>query len=310
VRGRITNVTATTQPAPEIHVDAICAAAVETARAAAEEVAGDEQLGAYLGCDADDERVVTHYFASGNPGYIGWRWAVTVARAPHSRKVTINEVALLPGPDALLAPPWVPWSDRVRADDLGPGDLLPTAPDDPRLVPGYADTTDGDRAGGAGDEAMAPVLRSLSEELGLGRARVLSQEGRDAAAERWYNGPHGPNDPVARAAPAQCATCGFLVRLAGPLGNVFGVCANEFSPSDGKVVSFDHGCGAHSEAVPRPAPHPTAEPPEHVIDTLGYEDDLIFDSTDSASEPSANESSSSDSSTSDSSNTGQPEPNA
>jgi hypothetical protein len=25
------------------------------------------------------------------------------------------------------------------------------------------------------------------------------------------------------------------------------VCANEWSPDDGKVVSFDHGCGAHSE---------------------------------------------------------------
>ena len=29
---------------------------------------------------------------------------------------------------------------------------------------------------------------------------------------------------------------------------VFGVCANEYSPSDGQVVSLDHGCGAHSEA--------------------------------------------------------------
>jgi hypothetical protein len=28
---------------------------------------------------------------------------------------------------------------------------------------------------------------------------------------------------------------------------VFGVCANEWSPSDARVVSLDHGCGAHSE---------------------------------------------------------------
>jgi len=44
-------------------------------------------------------------------------------------------------------------------------------------------------------------------------------------------------------------TCGFLVRLSGPLGRVFGVCANEYAPDDGKVVSVDHGCGAHSDGA-------------------------------------------------------------
>ena len=59
----------------------------------------------------------------------------------------------------------------------------------------------------------------------------------------------GPRTPLAHAAPAPCATCGFLVRLGSPLGRVFGVCANEYAPDDGKVVSLDHGCGAHSEAI-------------------------------------------------------------
>ena len=35
--------------------------------------------------------------------------------------------------------------------------------------------------------------------------------------------------------------------MAGALRAVFGVCANGWSPSDGQVVSLDHGCGAHSE---------------------------------------------------------------
>ena len=30
---------------------------------------------------------------------------------------------------------------------------------------------------------------------------------------------------------------------------LFGVCANVYAPDDGKVVSLDHGCGAHSEVV-------------------------------------------------------------
>ena len=69
-------------------------------------------------------------------------------------------------------------------------------------------------------------MREVADELGLGRARVLSLEGRDLAAERWYDGSHGPDSPLAQSAPASCGTCGFLVRLAGPLSRLFGVCAN------------------------------------------------------------------------------------
>ena len=34
--------------------------------------------------------------------------------------------------------------------------------------------------------------------------------------------------------------------VAGSLGALFGVCANEFS-ADGQVVHLEYGCGAHSE---------------------------------------------------------------
>ena len=43
---------------------------------------------------------------------------------------------LLPGPESLVAPEWVPWSDRIRPGDLGVGDVLPA--DDARLVPGMS----------------------------------------------------------------------------------------------------------------------------------------------------------------------------
>src|SRR5205823_1409398 len=89
----------------------------------------------------------------------------------------------------------------------------------------------------------------LVDELWLGRVRVLSPVGRDEAAERWYDGDHGPQAPIARAADLACASCGFLVLMRGALSRVFGICANEYAPDDGRVVSFDHGCGAHSEAL-------------------------------------------------------------
>ena len=58
-----------------------------------------------------------------------------------------------------------------------------------------------------------------------------------------------------------CSSCGFFVPMAGALRSVFGVCANAWSPSDGRVVSLDHGCGAHSEVdVEAPAPEPVPAP--------------------------------------------------
>jgi hypothetical protein len=236
-------------------VDAACAEAAELARAAAEETAWPGPVGEHLGLQVEADRVVTHYFECLDPAYDGWRWAVTVARAARAKVVTVSECVLLPGEDAVMAPQWVPWADRLRPGDLGPGDLLPTAADDVRLAPGHTEVD---------DEADHQTLW----ELGLGRVRVLSAEGRDEAATRWYEGTAGPRSPIAASAPAPCSTCGFFVLLAGPLRQVFGVCSNEYAPDDGKVVSVDHGCGAHSEAVVAPSAVEHAPP---IVDELGYD---------------------------------------
>lgn len=216
-------------------IDAQCAAAAELAHVAALEV-GREFVGDHLGARAEGERVVTHLFAATQPGYRGWHWSVTVARAPRSKLVTVSEIALLPGDGAVLAPEWVPWSERLRPGDLGVGDLLATAPDDDRLAPSYV----------LSDDEEIP---EVSLELGFGRIRVLSRLGRDEVAERWYTGDSGPEAPLAKAAPAPCGTCGFYLPLAGSLGGAFGGCGNLFAPDDGRIVSADHGCGAHSEAL-------------------------------------------------------------
>jgi hypothetical protein len=92
--------------------------------------------------------------------------------------------------------------------------------------------------------------------------------GRDEAAIRWYTGEHGPRSPLAHAAPGPCQACGFFVRLSGPLGQLFGVCANSYAPDDGRVVSADHGCGAHSEAQ---LPGGQGQPVVPIIDELGYD---------------------------------------
>jgi hypothetical protein len=296
--------------------DRLCAEAVELAREAAEEAAYPGTVGEHVSTIAEGDRVVTHLFECQELGYRGWRWAVTVARASRAKAVTLDETVLLPGPDALLAPEWVPWSERLRPGDLGPGDLLPTEADDLRLEPGYSgedvppphsavSDEAADRAAAAavgegaateraavtavglaadiaaaedaeisagppaaqaapapGEAATGGVARgsiaAVAQELGMARARVLSRYGLHIAADRWEE-TYGPKTPMAQAAPASCVTCGFLMPIAGSLRQAFGVCANEYSPADGRVVSLAYGCGAHSEAAvmpkpPRPAP--------------------------------------------------------
>ncbi|ABD13764.1 DUF3027 domain-containing protein [Frankia sp. B2] len=224
--------------------DPTCAAAVDLARQAAVEEAGSAaEVGAHLGVESEGDRLVLHRFACLARAYPGWVWTVIVTRAARVRKATVDDVVLMPGDGAMLAPPWVPWSERLRPGDVGIGDLLPTAIDDPRLALRTED-------------AEEFVDTDVFLELGLGRARVLSVTGREEAVERWYAGPAGPDASIAKVAPASCLTCGFHVRLAGALGRMFGVCANELAPDDGRVTSIDHGCGAHSEALVAPSAHP------------------------------------------------------
>lgn len=222
-------------PVTTVTTDPVLTSAVDLARRVAREAAG-QKVGAYLGVEQDEELVLTHSFASNDPAYVGWRWAVTLTRADGTDEVTIDEVVLLPGSGALVAPAWVPWSERIQPGDLAPGDLLPPAEDDPRLIPAYTDVE-------------AELAAGTFWELGLGRPRTLSFEGRATTADRWYDGDHGPFSPMARQAPARCLDCGFRLPLAGGLSALFGVCANGYAPDDGKVVSLDHGCGAHSEAA-------------------------------------------------------------
>ena len=168
----------------------------------------------------------------------------------------------------------------VSAEGTGVAQTLTVAGDSQHVF-----TADTYPSFGGQDSAPSPLAYALgaltschqvtgsivAKDLGLGRVRTLSVEGRDAAAERWYDGDGGPEAPVAKSAPDSCHTCGFLIRIAGPLAETFGVCANGDANADGRIVSFDHGCGAHSEVrlAKRHEPLPMPEP---VFDTLSLDE--------------------------------------
>ena len=255
--------------------DPACANAVDLARRAITEsldadfaapTVPDGHVGAHVDVTAEFENSAIHRFECLAPGYVGWNWVVTLVRG--GQEPTVADVVLLPSDGALLAPEWTPWSERIRPGDLGVGDVLPSNPDDPRLVPGY--TGEGDKD----STTDADALREVVWELGLGRERVLSPEGRDDTMLRWYHGEFGPDAAMAKAAPANCSSCGFLMHFGGTPGRVFGICANLMSPADGHVVSLDFGCGAHSEVV---APqHSPVDVVDLVINELAY-DPLTID---------------------------------
>ncbi|WP_409347831.1 DUF3027 domain-containing protein [Nocardia fluminea] len=259
----------------ESGVRPVLADAAEVARRALVALEPDG-VGVHLGVSAEDDTAATHRFEATLPGYRGWQWAVVVAAPPGADHATVSESALLPALDALIAPDFVPWEQRVRPGDLGPGDLLATPADDPRLVPGYVATGD-------------PVIDEVAREVGLGRVQVLSLEGRADAAQRWYT-EYGPETEMAKAAPGTCGMCGFYLPLAGALRESFGVCGNAMG-ADGHVVHIEYGCGAHSDVV---APSGNGSPlyeafDDHAVDFVEIVRPAVEDAIDKAESAAAAE---------------------
>lgn len=263
------------------------------ARSVARAMADDpDQVGAFVEAIDMGDGVTDFRFATEYRGYEGWQWSVTLFHDEELDRWTVNESSLVPTDQALRPPEWVPWKDRLEPTDLSVTDSIGTDPDDPRLEEGFRRTgAVGEQVqpeDGADDAAAVPAndegtaseavptpsdvearegndpevavtaqsdVDDAVEEFDLSRRHVMSPLGRSQTAKRWYEGPRGPKSLSTKTAGGHtCATCGFFVPLKGELNLLFGVCANKWSPDDGRVVSLDHGCGEHSEIEP---PEPT-----------------------------------------------------
>ena len=87
------------------------------------EVQSPSGVGDFVSETDEGDHVVTYRFATTLSGYPGWNWTIAVAHLPEEEP-TIVESELLPADGALLAPDWVPWSDRMddyRAAQLALG---------------------------------------------------------------------------------------------------------------------------------------------------------------------------------------------
>ena len=137
--------------------------------------------------------------------------------------------------------------DKVMDDDKSTNVDSATNVDNAAKAIAAAEDIEADKAAETDD---------IVEEFALSRRHVLSPQGRAQVAKRWYEGPRGPKALSTKTADGNlCSTCGFFVPLKGELNLMFGVCANKWSPDDGRVVSVDHGCGEHSEIEPPEPSH-------------------------------------------------------
>lgn len=259
------------------------------AQAVAIEVADeDRQVGDFVEAIDLGDNVTDFRFETRVRGYEGWQWSVTLYHDVELDHWTVNESSLVPTDKALRPPEWIPWKDRLEPTDLAVTDSIGTDPDDPRMEKGFRKVepaeqdenvssdaesvettdagdnaeTDADGVGGSQDESAAASVTSEEdideavEEFDLSRRHVLTPLGRSQTAKRWYEGPRGPKSLSTKTSDGNpCSTCGFFIPLKGELNLLFGVCANKWSPDDGRVVSIDHGCGEHSEIEPPEPSH-------------------------------------------------------
>jgi hypothetical protein len=156
----------------------------QLAREALHEITEPATIGGLVEETVVGPELVTLAFAAAAPGYPGWRWTVSVATLT-DLDPSVLEVELLPGEGALLAPDWLPWSDRLEeyraaqaaagepdesesseadgpdeSDDdvLDTDDELDDALLDLESEQHVATETDVDAPGGDEDDASAPVV--------------------------------------------------------------------------------------------------------------------------------------------------------
>jgi hypothetical protein len=83
------------------------------ARAAVAEAAPAGGVGDFIESVSEGEGVTTYLFEAKLKGYVGWRWSVTLFDGDVTAEPTISELVLLPGTESLVAPDWIPWSERL-----------------------------------------------------------------------------------------------------------------------------------------------------------------------------------------------------
>jgi hypothetical protein len=100
----------------------------ELAKAALLEITPEATIGAPSG-QTEEGGATAVTFQANMAGYPGWHWTVAIATLDGAEP-SVLEVELMPGTGALLAPDWVPWSERLADYEAAQEALATDATDD------------------------------------------------------------------------------------------------------------------------------------------------------------------------------------
>lgn len=98
---------------PTIEPDQVLLAAQDFARAALTEITPAATVGAYFGYIVHDEHVLSLQFESNLAGYPDWYWTVGLSRIDEDSAPNVLETELIPSANSMVAPDWIPWSERL-----------------------------------------------------------------------------------------------------------------------------------------------------------------------------------------------------
>jgi hypothetical protein len=177
----------------------------ETAYAAAIEAAPRNGVGSIVDTIDEGDGVTTFLFEAKLKGYVGWRWSITVFEQADSAAATISEVLLMPGPDSLVAPDWVPWSERLADYKALQAELEAQAALDAAEAEDADDEDDEDEDLDESDEAVldevdADEAEASADEISQVDAEVAEhesvladlEEGEDAEGDAKQTGRKPP----------------------------------------------------------------------------------------------------------------------
>ena len=145
------------------------------ARNALIEATSKSKVGNFIEVIEEGEGLATYLFENNQKGYVGWRWSITVFQLDESSPVTVSELLLMPGPDSLVAPDWVPWSERLADYKALQLELEKQAALDALEGDEDSDEDDTDEED-AGDDSEVASAPAAAEELAVSDL----EEGEDA----------------------------------------------------------------------------------------------------------------------------------
>ena len=134
------------------------------------------KVGNFIEVIEEGDGLASYLFENNQKGYVGWRWSVTIFQG-ESAEPTVSEIVLMPGPDSLIAPDWVPWSERLADYKALQLELEKQAALDAEEAEDSEDDTDSD----SDEEESEAETEALAEEVNEDESAVANlEEGEDA----------------------------------------------------------------------------------------------------------------------------------